>query len=182
VKFFEVFDHFVSAHNLVQHTGIANKAFSSGNFQVAIENFTAAIELDPTDHVFFRWFTLSLAYLHFLLLILFLIIIILYYGFWSQTSDTATAQPVMQASAISPTHLKMEILALNWSLTSQKYVCFNLARNSNVYQGYSRVAAAHVGLKNFNEAEAAYQKALSIEPENSQYKEGLNQGRQKFLS
>ena len=45
-----------------------------------------------------------------------------------------------------------------------------------VEQGYSRVAAAQVGLKNFAEAEAAYQKALSFEPENAQYKEGLNQG------
>jgi len=108
--------------------GIANKAFSSGNFQVAIENFTAAIELDPTDHVFFSNRSASYASLG---------------NFTNALEDGNT--------------------------------CVKL--KPDFAKGYSRVAAAHVGLKNFNEAEAAYQKALSIEPENSQYKEGLNQAK-----
>ena len=38
---------------------LANKAFSAGEFQAAIEKFSAAIELDPNDHVFFRSVALS---------------------------------------------------------------------------------------------------------------------------
>lgn len=45
--------------------------------------------------------------------------------------------------------------------------------NSTWAKGYNRVGAAHYGLGNFDDAKAAYSKALELEPENAMAKSGL---------
>lgn len=45
--------------------------------------------------------------------------------------------------------------------------------NSTWAKGYNRVGAAHYGLGNYDDAKAAYSKALELEPENAMAKSGL---------
>lgn len=95
-----------------------NTAFSAGNYDEAIQAFTAAINVDPNNHVLY-----------------------------SNRSGAYAAQNDFE------------------SAKEDAEQC--IAKNASWFKGYSRLGAAFHGLKQFDEAIAQHEKALSLAPENN---------------
>jgi stress-induced-phosphoprotein 1 len=106
--------------------GRGNAAFSAQKWEEAIKEFTAAIELDPTDHVFFS----------------------------NRSGSYASMGKYEEALKDADECIKLKP---DWA------------------KGYSRKGLAAFNLKKFDEAKVAYEKGLSIDPNNAQCKEGLQQ-------
>lgn len=113
-----VCDHLVSEMQ-------GNAAFSSGDFQTAVDKFKQAIQLDEDNHVLYS-----------------------------------------NASA--------SLLSLKDYTQALEYAEQCIKKNPAFVKGYTRQGAALLGLERFDEAEAAYGKALELDAGNAAAREGMN--------
>ncbi|OMH79542.1 Heat shock protein sti1-like protein [Zancudomyces culisetae] len=109
-----------------EYKALGNKAFTSGNYEEAVKQFTLAIEADGTNHVLYS--NRSGAYA----------------GLRKYDEALQDAEKTVS-------------LKSDWP------------------KGYGRKGAALHGLKKFEEAKAAYEEGLKIDPNNAQLTKGLSE-------